>query len=59
MAAYKLLKGLKESLKEVEAGVPVNWLGKWAKQVRIDSITERIKQLEKQIENKKQKKKNE
>jgi ABC-type long-subunit fatty acid transport system fused permease/ATPase subunit len=55
MAAYKLLKVLKESLKEVEAGVPVNWLGKWAKQVRIVSITKRIKELEKQIKNKKAK----
>ncbi len=53
MAAYKLLKTLKENLKEVEAGIPQNWLGKWAKQVRLKSISKRIQELEKQIKNKK------
>jgi polyhydroxyalkanoate synthesis regulator phasin len=49
MATYKLLKELKKNLKEVEESIPVNWLGKWAKQVRIKSISSRIKTLEKQI----------
>ena len=50
MAVYKLLKELKKNLKEIEQSVPVNWLGKWAKKDRMESISSRIKTLEKQIE---------
>ena len=55
MAAYKLLKGLKQSLKRVEETKPDNWLGKWAKQVKMKSIKHRIDELETRLNKKKQK----
>ena len=57
MAAYKLLKDLKDQLKEVEAMVPVNWLGKWAKSVRTKSIKNRIEEIENDLKERKQLKK--
>ena len=53
MAAYKLIKDLKKSLKETEEIVPVNWLGKWWKSVRTKSIKNRIDTLEKDLKDKK------
>lgn len=36
---------LEKELEEVEKSVPVNNMGKWAKQVRIDSLVAKIKKL--------------
>ena len=55
MAAYKLLKDLKKSLKETEEMVPVNWLGKWYKSVRTKSIKDKIEQIENELQCKKTK----
>ena len=56
MAAYKLLKDLKRSLTETEDMVPVNWLGKWWKSIKTDSIKKRISELEIDLSKKKTKK---
>ena len=53
MAAYKLLKDLKRSLKETEDMVPVNWLGKWWKSIKISGIKKRISDLECDLKDKK------
>ena len=55
MAAYKLLKELKESLKKVEQAHPHNWLGKWAKNIKMKSIKHRIEEIEMDLKNKKNK----
>lgn len=55
MAAYKLLKDLKKSLKETEEMVPVNWLGKWYKSVRTKSIKDKIDEIENDLKDKKTK----
>ena len=38
-------KQLEKELEEVKGSVPVNNMGKWAKQVRIDSLISKIKKL--------------
>lgn len=53
MAAYKLLKGLKESLKKVEESEPHNWLGKWAKSIKLKSIKHRIYAIESDLKERK------
>lgn len=53
MAAYKLLKGLKESLKKVEEAHPQYWLGKCAKNIKIKVIKYRIEELEIDLKNRK------
>jgi hypothetical protein len=55
MAAYKLLKDLKESLKKVEESRPGNWLGHWAKSIRMKSIKHRICEIEDDLKNRKKK----
>lgn len=55
MAAYKLLKGLKESLKKVEEAHPHNWLGKWAKSIKVKSIKHRICEIENDLKSRKNK----
>jgi hypothetical protein len=43
---------LEKELEEVEKSVPVNNMGKWAKQVRIDSLVAKIKKLTTKRKNK-------
>ena len=57
MAAYKLLKELKEQLVKVENGQPGNWLGHWAKSIRTKALKSRIADIESDLNNKKQLKK--
>jgi len=56
MAAYKLLKGLKESLKKAEEAHPHNWLGRWTNNIKIKAIKHRIEELEIDLKNRKQNK---
>jgi hypothetical protein len=44
---------LEKELEKVKKSVPVNNMGKWAKQVRIDSLMEKIKKLTTKRKNKK------
>ena len=52
MAAYKLLKALKASLKQVEDKdkQPGNWLGHWARSLKIKAIKHRINEIEHELE---------
>lgn len=52
MAAYKLLKALKASLKKIEDNdkKPGNWLGHWARSLKIKSIKHRIEEIEHELE---------
>jgi hypothetical protein len=40
---------LKKQLAEAEVHVPVNNMGKWARQTRIDSISEKLKKVQEKI----------
>lgn len=55
MAAYKLLKQLKINLKKVEQSQPGNWLGHWAKSLKLRAINNRILDIETDLKNKKNK----
>lgn len=50
MALYKELHSMKEELKKLEASTPTNWLGRWAKQIRLQSLKSRILIIEGKIE---------
>ena len=60
MAAYKLLKELRTSLKKVEDTdkKPGNWLGHWARGIKIKLIKDRISEIERELELKHNKKNN-
>ena len=53
MALFKQLKELINELSEIEAYVPVNGIGKWAKQVRIDSLKSKIERIKKELKRRK------
>jgi hypothetical protein len=53
MAAYKLLKGLKQSLQKVENTKPNNFIGEWFKSIKLKSIQCRINDIEKDLKNRK------
>lgn len=55
MAVYKLLKELKMSLKKIEENEPHNWLGHWAKNLKLKAIKNRISDIETDLKNRKQK----
>ena len=55
MAAYKLLKDLRSSLKRTEELKPHSWFGKWFKSMKTKSIKHRIEEIECDLKNKKQK----
>lgn len=40
---------LKDELVEAEAHIPVNNMGKWARQTKIDRISERLKKVQEKI----------
>lgn len=49
MALFKILKELKDKLSEEENYTPVNWLGKWAKSIKIQNTKNQIKEIEDEI----------
>ena len=49
MALFKELKELKEKLKYYQEMVPVNNMGKWSRNVAIESYTKKISNLENEI----------
>lgn len=49
MALYKDLKEVKDLLKYWENYPAVNWLGKWAKSIRVEKLRNRVKVLENKI----------
>lgn len=53
MALFKILKELKEKLSEEETHTPVNWIGKWAKSVKLDNIKHKIEKVEGEIRRRK------
>jgi hypothetical protein len=55
MAAYKLLKRLKQSLQRIENIKPNNFIGKWIKSIKVKSIQCRINEIEKDLKNRKNK----
>lgn len=50
MPLFKILKQLKRKLSEEEKYVPGNWLGKWAKSVKIQNTKNQINEIESEIE---------
>jgi len=53
MAAYKLLKGLNESLKKIETTNPNNWFERWVKRIKVKSIKYRICEIENDLKERK------
>jgi len=49
MALFKELKELKEKLKYYQEMVPVNNMGKWSRNVAIESYSKKISNLENEI----------
>lgn len=55
MALFKELKVLQTELETWERHIPVNNMGKWAKQVRLDNIKKKISKIESELKNRKSK----
>ena len=49
MKIRKELELLKEELKRLEEGQPGNWLGHWAKSLKIESTKRKIKSIENKL----------
>lgn len=46
MALYRELQLLREELKKVESDEPGNWLGHWAKSIRMKNLKLKISDIE-------------
>lgn len=49
MPLFKILKQLKRKLSEEEKYTPVNWIGKWAKSIKIQNTKNQIDEVETEI----------
>ena len=52
MALFKKLSELKTELQTWEIHKPVNNMGKWARQIRLDSIQKQIDKIENELKKK-------
>jgi hypothetical protein len=50
MALFKEIKNLKQQINYWESYEPVNWLGKWSRSVRLQSLKARYLLIEKKIQ---------
>jgi hypothetical protein len=50
MALFKEIKNLKQQINYWESYEPVNWLGKWSRGVRLQSLKARYLLIEKKIQ---------
>lgn len=57
MALYKRKKELQEQILYWEKYQGVNWLGKWGRSIRLDSLKEKHAKIEKQLKELKEKNK--
>jgi hypothetical protein len=55
MALFKELKQLQTEYESWQKHIPVNNMGKWAKQVRLENLKKKIDKIEKELVSKKNK----